>query len=173
MMWRLSRKDWSAGAGQGNCEAMKAVFETGPPPGIIGWLGEEPVGWLQVDERAAFSRLATSRVLWRRPWEGYGNDAPAQNDKGTPVLSDQPHTFAKLATEPSDRYSFLAEVSMSVGHGSILSRCCASDDRAWNRSHLSCKFIQNPGEVLKNLARRRAVPGVTPLRPRTISFTRW
>lgn len=63
MVWRLSRKDWNAGAGQGNCEAMKAVFETGPPPGIIGWLGEEPVGWLQVGERAAFSRLATSRVL--------------------------------------------------------------------------------------------------------------
>ena len=63
MLWRLSRKDWTAGAGQGNREAMKAVFETGPPPGLVGWLGKEPVGWLQVDERAAFSRLATSRVL--------------------------------------------------------------------------------------------------------------
>ena len=63
MMWRLSRKDWNAGVGRGNCEAMKAVFETGPPPGIIGWQARVPVGWLQVDERAAFLRLATSRVL--------------------------------------------------------------------------------------------------------------
>ena len=63
MMWRLNRIDWVAGAGQGNREAMKAVFEASPPPGIIGMLGKEPVGWLQVDERAAFPRLTTSRVL--------------------------------------------------------------------------------------------------------------
>lgn len=63
MLWRPSRKDWSAGAGTGNRKAMKAVFETGPPPGLIGWLDEEPDGWLQVDERAAFPRIPTSLVL--------------------------------------------------------------------------------------------------------------
>ena len=42
---------------------MNAVFETGPSSGLIGRPGEEPLRWLQVDERAGLPRLATSHVL--------------------------------------------------------------------------------------------------------------
>ncbi len=39
------------------------MFESSPLPSLIGWLSEETVGWLQVDERAAFPRLAIARLL--------------------------------------------------------------------------------------------------------------
>ena len=63
MLWRLSRKAWESGAGESNRDAMKALFQDGRVPGLIGWIENEPVGWIQVDERIAFPRLANSRIL--------------------------------------------------------------------------------------------------------------
>lgn len=63
MLWRLSRKAWESGAGESNRDAMKALFQEGRVPGLIGWIENEPVGWIQVDERIAFPRLTNSRIL--------------------------------------------------------------------------------------------------------------
>ncbi|MEL6208894.1 MAG: GNAT family N-acetyltransferase [Pseudomonadota bacterium] len=63
MLWRLSRREMEAGKGAPNRAAMQGLFETGPAPGLIAWRGAEAVGWIQVDRRDAFARLATSRVL--------------------------------------------------------------------------------------------------------------
>jgi hypothetical protein len=63
MLWHLSCKAWQRGVGESNRDAMKTVFEDDRVPGSIGWAANEPVGWIQVDERIAFPRLANSRIL--------------------------------------------------------------------------------------------------------------
>ena len=63
MLWRLSKRQMDAGKGAGNCRAMKAIFVSGHVPGLLARHDGEAVGWIQVDERAAFPRLAASRVL--------------------------------------------------------------------------------------------------------------
>lgn len=63
MLWRLPKKEMDAGMGENNHQAMKNIFERGHVPGLIAWHQQEAVGWIQVDERSAFSRLESSRVL--------------------------------------------------------------------------------------------------------------
>ncbi|MEP3115804.1 GNAT family N-acetyltransferase [Nisaea sp.] len=63
MLWRLPKKDMDAGMGDGNRLAMKSLFDSGHVPGLVAWHAGEAVGWIQVDERSAFPRLETSRVL--------------------------------------------------------------------------------------------------------------
>ena len=63
MLWRLPKKEMDAGMGDGNRAAMKALFDRGHIPGLVAWRAGEAVGWIQVDERNAFPRLASSRVL--------------------------------------------------------------------------------------------------------------
>jgi len=63
MLWRRSKREMDAGMGAGNRSAMKALFDAGHVPGLVGFDGDEPVGWVQVDRRAAFPRLSSSRVL--------------------------------------------------------------------------------------------------------------
>lgn len=52
-----------AGMGECNCQAMKTIFDSGHVPGLIAWHGKDAVGWIQIDKRADFPRLETSRVL--------------------------------------------------------------------------------------------------------------
>lgn len=63
MLWRLRARDWTAGKGAGNRDAMRARIAAGPPPGLIAFAGAGPVGWVSVAPRAEFPRLAGSRVL--------------------------------------------------------------------------------------------------------------
>ncbi|MGB0658614.1 MAG: GNAT family N-acetyltransferase [Mangrovicoccus sp.] len=63
MLWRQSKKEMDANMGAANRAAMQKRFEDGPPPGLVAWDGERAVGWIQIDRRDAFPRLATSRIL--------------------------------------------------------------------------------------------------------------
>jgi GNAT superfamily N-acetyltransferase len=63
MLWRQSRKAAEAGKGDANRDAMKTLFDEGHVPGLIAWHNGQAVGWVQIDQRSAFPRLATSRVL--------------------------------------------------------------------------------------------------------------
>ena len=42
---------------------MKALAEVGPPPGLIGYRGKTPVGWVTLGPRADFAKLARSPVM--------------------------------------------------------------------------------------------------------------
>jgi ribosomal protein S18 acetylase RimI-like enzyme len=42
---------------------LKALVDTGPPPGLIGYRGRVPVGWVTLAPRAEFARLARSPVM--------------------------------------------------------------------------------------------------------------
>ncbi|MEO0921349.1 MAG: GNAT family N-acetyltransferase [Pseudomonadota bacterium] len=63
MLWRRSGKEMEAGKGNGNRQAMKDVFDAGHVPGLVAMHDGEAVGWIQIDRRSAFPRLANSRTL--------------------------------------------------------------------------------------------------------------
>ena len=60
MLWRLSARDYKAGQGDANREAMRDVFGEGSPR-LLAYDGETPIGWCSVAPRTAFPRLETSR----------------------------------------------------------------------------------------------------------------
>ncbi|SIO34654.1 Acetyltransferase (GNAT) family protein [Rhodovulum sp. ES.010] len=63
MLWRRTAKEMEASKGDGNRRAMRKIFEDGAVPGLVAMSGDAPAGWIQIDRRAAFPRLASSRVL--------------------------------------------------------------------------------------------------------------
>lgn len=63
-MWaRLSGTEFRAGKGPGNKRRLKRIVREGPPPGLIGYQGDEPVAWCALGPRETFRRLEGSRVL--------------------------------------------------------------------------------------------------------------
>ncbi len=63
MWFRLARAEFERAKGEGNREALHALVESGPPPGILAYAGEEPVGWCALAPRAQYPLLARSRIL--------------------------------------------------------------------------------------------------------------
>jgi GNAT superfamily N-acetyltransferase len=64
MFWRLPRKEFDAGKGAGNKRALKKIVkEDSNQPGIIAYVGKEPVGWCSVAPREQFIALERSRIL--------------------------------------------------------------------------------------------------------------
>jgi len=63
MLWRLTRSEFEQNKGDGNRSAMKSVVESGDMPGILGYVGKEPVGWCAVAPREAYPALDRSRIL--------------------------------------------------------------------------------------------------------------
>lgn len=63
MYWRQTQREFEEQKGERNRASFKAVVEAGPPPGLIAYAGDEPIGWCSVAPRSVFSRLARSRIL--------------------------------------------------------------------------------------------------------------
>lgn len=63
MWWRLSRAEFDAGKAGGNRRGLEGYVRSGRVPGLLAYEGGEPVGWVAVEPRDAFSRLARSRTL--------------------------------------------------------------------------------------------------------------
>jgi GNAT superfamily N-acetyltransferase len=63
MFWRLPRKQFDAQKGDGNKAAMQGLVEAGETPGLIGYLGDLPVGWVAVAPRGDYLALGRSRIL--------------------------------------------------------------------------------------------------------------
>jgi len=63
-MWcRLPGKEFQYGKGDGNKRRLRRLVLEGPPPGLIGYFGKEPVAWCALGPREHFQRLAGSRTL--------------------------------------------------------------------------------------------------------------
>ncbi|HYC06840.1 MAG TPA: GNAT family N-acetyltransferase, partial [Candidatus Binatia bacterium] len=63
--YRWSSSDFATlGAGGGRA-ALQRQVETGPPPGLIAYLGGVPVGWVGVGVRDDMERLVRSRTIPR------------------------------------------------------------------------------------------------------------
>jgi GNAT superfamily N-acetyltransferase len=63
MAWRRSPAQWRRQSGEGNKKALRRLVSTEPPPGIIGFLGREPIAWCAVAPRESYSFLGRSKVL--------------------------------------------------------------------------------------------------------------
>ncbi len=63
MFYRLAARRYEAQKGEGNRLALKALVDTGHPPGLLAYDGSEAVAWVSVGPRNEFVRLSTSRVL--------------------------------------------------------------------------------------------------------------
>jgi GNAT superfamily N-acetyltransferase len=61
--WRRPRSEYDANRGAGNRRFMLKVVNNGPPPGLLGYLNDEPVGWCAVAPRADYPALGRSRIL--------------------------------------------------------------------------------------------------------------
>ena len=63
MFWRKSRKQYEADKGSKNKTALKRIVRAGLKPGIIAYVGKEPVGWCAVAPRSEYVALERSRIL--------------------------------------------------------------------------------------------------------------
>jgi GNAT superfamily N-acetyltransferase len=63
MWWRVTAKEFERDKGEKNRRAMKQIVDSGTVPGILAYLGREPVGWCSVAPREDFPRLSRSRIL--------------------------------------------------------------------------------------------------------------
>jgi ribosomal protein S18 acetylase RimI-like enzyme len=48
---------------QANRAALKALVDAGPPPGLLGYRGTVPVGWVSIAPREEYAKLARSPVM--------------------------------------------------------------------------------------------------------------
>ena len=63
MFWRKSRTQYEADKGSKNKNEFKRIISAGLKPGIIAYLGKEPVGWCAVAPRREYLALERSRIL--------------------------------------------------------------------------------------------------------------
>lgn len=61
MHWR--RPDGGYGDKRDNRDRFADVTADGPPPGLLGYLGSDPIGWVQVGPREQFPTINRSRLL--------------------------------------------------------------------------------------------------------------
>lgn len=61
MHWR--RPDGGFGDDRDNRDRFEEVTSQGPPPGLLGYLDGDPVGWVQVGPRSDFPTLGRSRLF--------------------------------------------------------------------------------------------------------------
>jgi GNAT superfamily N-acetyltransferase len=65
MWWRLTRREFEEGQGEGNREAMRSIVLKGEVPGILAYEQGRAVGWCSVAPREDYGSLNRSRVLKR------------------------------------------------------------------------------------------------------------
>jgi len=63
MFWRVRRKEFDSNKGAGNKRAFKKLIVSGAKPGILAYVGNEPVGWCALAPRQEYIALEGSRVL--------------------------------------------------------------------------------------------------------------
>ncbi len=65
MWWRLKRSQFVRQKGPGNKRALKRLVDSGDAPGLIAYVGKQPVAWCSVGPRESYPVLDRSRVLKR------------------------------------------------------------------------------------------------------------
>jgi GNAT superfamily N-acetyltransferase len=65
--WFYAGAQVGAGAAAANREVLRAQVRQGPPPGVLAYRDDEPVGWCAVAPRPTYTRLPRSEVLRGTP----------------------------------------------------------------------------------------------------------
>jgi len=63
MFWKLRGKAFDENTGEPARQMQKSIIDSGTVPGLLAYQDNEPVGWIAVEPRSAYPRLAHSRVL--------------------------------------------------------------------------------------------------------------
>jgi GNAT superfamily N-acetyltransferase len=61
--WRLAKPEWKRGQGDVNRRRQERYVKAGNVAGLLAYAAEEPVGWVAIEPRASYPRLARSRTL--------------------------------------------------------------------------------------------------------------
>jgi len=61
--WRMGQSEWLAKKGERTKRTMRALVKKGPPPGLLAYAGDEPVGWCALAPREDYPRLSRSKIL--------------------------------------------------------------------------------------------------------------
>ncbi len=60
MFWRLPNAEWRIADATQRKAALAERFAESPPPGVLGYLGDRPVGWCAIAPRDEYPRLQSS-----------------------------------------------------------------------------------------------------------------
>jgi GNAT superfamily N-acetyltransferase len=63
MYWRQPGREHWANAGEGNKRRLKAIVDSGRPPGLLAYVDGRPVGWCAVAPREEYGRLGRSPTI--------------------------------------------------------------------------------------------------------------
>ena len=63
MFWKLRGKAFEEAAGEDARQMQKTIVDSGEVPGLIAYAKGMPVGWIAVEPRSAYPKLAYSRAL--------------------------------------------------------------------------------------------------------------
>jgi len=63
MFWKLRGKAFDENTGDPTRQMQKSYVESGAVPGLLAFEDGEPVGWIAVEPRSAYTKLAHSRIL--------------------------------------------------------------------------------------------------------------
>lgn len=61
--WKLRGKAYEENTGEPARQMQKSIVDSGTVPGLLAFYGDEPVGWIAVEPRSAYPKLAHSRIL--------------------------------------------------------------------------------------------------------------
>ena len=60
MFWRLRNAEWRVVGAPRRKTALAQRFAASPPPGVLGYFGDSPVGWCAIAPRTEYPRLQAS-----------------------------------------------------------------------------------------------------------------
>ena len=63
MFWKLRGKAFDESKGDPARQMQKSYVRSGAIPGLLAYAGDEPVGWIAVEPRPNYPKLAHSRIL--------------------------------------------------------------------------------------------------------------
>ena len=63
MFWKLRGRAFDENTGEPARQMQKSYVDSGSVPGLLAYDGTEPIGWIAVEPRSAYSKLAHSRIL--------------------------------------------------------------------------------------------------------------
>ena len=63
MFWKLRGKAYNENTGEPARQMQKSIVEAGTVPGLLAFDGNEPLGWIAVEPRSVYPKLAHSRIL--------------------------------------------------------------------------------------------------------------
>jgi len=63
MFWKLRGKAFDESTGEPTHQMQKSYVESGGIPGLLAFEDDESVGWIAVEPRSAYPKLAHSRIL--------------------------------------------------------------------------------------------------------------